>query len=105
MVAGVAWAGGRSSIAIVLSWWMVPRCSAASMRSRSWSASLVGQGSLQLAQDDPHQDVLVAWADTEPGDGLEWELVVGRLGQHADLLDGIGVVAHGIPDAIAETGR
>jgi hypothetical protein len=44
------------------------------------------------------------WAtdDAEPGHGLGREQVVGRLGQHGDLLDGIGVRAQRLPDAVAE---
>jgi hypothetical protein len=63
---------------------------------------LVGQCSLQVAQDDPDQDVLLVGADAKPGDGLGWEPVVGCLGQRGDLLDGVGVGAQGVADAVAE---
>jgi hypothetical protein len=52
---------------------------------------LVGQCSLQVVQDDSDQDVLLVGPDAEPGDGLRWESVPGRLGQDRHLLDGVGV--------------
>jgi hypothetical protein len=55
-----------------------------------------------MAQDDPHQHVLLPLADAESGDGLGRELVAGRLGQDGDLLHGIGVRAESLPDAVAE---
>jgi hypothetical protein len=63
---------------------------------------LVGQGSLEVAQDDPHQEVLLGRADAEAGDGLGREPVVGRLGQYGDLLDRVGVRVEGVADAVAE---
>ena len=65
--------------------------------SGTWGRFLVGQRPFEVAQDDPYQDVFLAWPDAEPGDGLGRESMVGRLGQHGDLLDGIGVPAKRIP--------
>jgi hypothetical protein len=63
---------------------------------------LVGQGPLQVAQDDPDQDVLLARAQAEAGHRLGREPVVRRLGQDGHLLDGVGVPAEGVTDPVAQ---
>jgi hypothetical protein len=55
-----------------------------------------------VAQHDSDQHVLLPRPDAQPGDGLRGELVVAGLGEHGDLLDGVGVLAKGVPDTVAQ---
>jgi hypothetical protein len=61
-----------------------------------------GQGAVGRAQDNPQQDVVLAWPDAEAFAGWPGQIGVRRRGEERHLLEQVGVRPQGLPEPVAE---